>query len=225
MSCTLGNKMAHSGISSSFWNVSHILLLDMISHSLVIWHGVWSVDMLWLFNQVDTMICFCRIAFSFDPISSLIAIFWYFLLLWWVILLVFFIMQVVLISGLFIVNVGFSVVYPYYDIEVDLCLSFCSVCNNFVGPVLPIRSFIWYWYWLHRYIVSSICHEFDNISLMISESVMYSASMVDDALDCILGVPFFPLLNWGHVLKHVLHPPEFHSFMCWLPAESAMFHC
>jgi hypothetical protein len=105
------------------------------------------------------------------------------------------------------------------------CLSFCSVCNNFIGPVLPFRSYIWYWYWLHRYIVSSICHEFDNISLMVSESVMYSASMVGDALDCILGVPFFRLLSWGHVLKHVLHLPAFYSVMCWLPAESAMFHC
>jgi hypothetical protein len=79
----------------------------------------------------------------------------------------------------------------HYDVKVDLCLSFCSVCNNFIGPVLPFRSYIWHWYWLHRYIVSSICHEFDNISLMISESIMHSASMVDDALDCILGVPFF----------------------------------
>jgi hypothetical protein len=51
-------------------------------------------------------------------------------------------MQVVMISGLFIVNVGFSVVYPYYDVEVDLCLSFCSVCNNFIGPFLPFRSYI-----------------------------------------------------------------------------------
>jgi len=87
-----------------------------------------------------------------------------------------------------IVNVGFSVVCPYYDVEVDLCLCFCSVCNNFIGPVLLSRSYIWHWYWLHRCIVSSICHEFDNISLMVSESVMYSTSMVDDALDCILGV-------------------------------------
>jgi len=71
------------------------------------------------------------------------------------------------------------------------CLSFCSVCNYFIGPVLLSSSYIWHWYWLHRYIVSSICHEFDNISLMISESIMHSASMVDDALDCILGVPFF----------------------------------
>ena len=55
------------------------------------------------------------------------------------------------------------------------CLSFCSVCNNFVGSVLPFRPYIWHWYWLHRYIVSSICHELDNISLMVSESVVYSA--------------------------------------------------
>jgi hypothetical protein len=125
----------------------------------------------------------------------------------------------------FIVNVGFSVVYPYHDVEVDLCLSFCSVCNNFVGPVLPFRSYIWHWYWLHRYIVSSICRELDNISLMVSESVMYSASIVDVALDYILGVPFFPLLSKGHVLKHVMYLPAFYTFMCWLLAESAMFHC
>jgi len=105
------------------------------------------------------------------------------------------------------------------------CLSFFSVCINFIGPVLPFRSYIWYWYWEHQYIVSSICHEFDNISLMVSESVMYSVSMVNNALDCILDVPFFPLLNWGHVLKHVLHFPAFYTFMHWLPAESAMFHC
>ena len=80
MSCILGNKMAHSGSSSSFCKVFHIFFPDRISHSLVIWHGVWSVDILRLFNQVDTVICFCRIIFSFDPISSLIAIFWYFLL-------------------------------------------------------------------------------------------------------------------------------------------------
>jgi hypothetical protein len=71
---------------------------------------------------------------------------------------------------------------------------------------------------LCRYIVSSICHEFDNMSLMVSESVMYSASMIDNALDCILGVAFFPLLNWGHFLKHGLHLPVFHTFMSWLPA-------
>jgi len=105
------------------------------------------------------------------------------------------------------------------------CLSFCSVCNNFVGSVLPFRSYILHRYWLHRYIVSSICHELDNISLMVSESVMYSASIVDVTPYCILGVPFFPLLNWGHVLKHVLHLPAFCSLMCWLLAESAMFHC
>jgi hypothetical protein len=38
-------------------------------------------------------------------------------------LLVFFIMQVVMISDFFIVNVGFSVVHPYYDVEIDLVVS------------------------------------------------------------------------------------------------------
>ena len=57
VSCTLDNKMAHSGSSSSFCKVFHIFLLDRISHSLVIWHGVWSVDILRL-NHVDTMILF-----------------------------------------------------------------------------------------------------------------------------------------------------------------------
>ena len=40
MSCTLGNKMAHSGSSSSFCKVFRIFFPDRISHSLVIWHGV-----------------------------------------------------------------------------------------------------------------------------------------------------------------------------------------
>ena len=57
MSCTLGNNMAHSGSSSSFCKVFHIFLPDRISHSLVIWPGVWSVDILRL-NHVDTMILF-----------------------------------------------------------------------------------------------------------------------------------------------------------------------
>ena len=40
MSCTLGNKVAHSGSSYFFCNVFHIFLLERIPHSLVIWHGV-----------------------------------------------------------------------------------------------------------------------------------------------------------------------------------------
>jgi len=97
-------------------------------------------------------------------------------------------MQVVVISGLFYCHCWLFSCVSILWCRSRSCLSFCSVCNNFIGPVLLSRSYIWHWYWLHRCIVSSICHEFDNISLMVSESVMYSTSMVDDALDCILGV-------------------------------------
>jgi hypothetical protein len=217
MSCTLGNKMAHSGSSSSFCKVFHKFFPDRISHILVIWHGVWSVDILRLYNQVDTVILVWSHIFTYS----------YFVIL-----------PSLMMSNIacflhhrschdlrtFHCQCWLSVVSIIWHWSRS-CLCFCSVCNNLVGPVLPSRSYIWHWYWLHRCIVSSTCHELDNISLMVSESVMYSASIVDVTLDCILGVPFFPLLNWGHVLKHVLNLPAFCSLMCWLLAESAMFHC
>jgi hypothetical protein len=43
------------------------------------------------------------------------------------------------------------------------CLSFCSVCNNFVGPVLPFKSYIWYLctllpLWMLHHIASLVFH-------------------------------------------------------------------